>query len=312
MTDRTPLCNGQISAAVRSLGAELCSLKDPAGRELLWQAGPAWPRYAPILFPVIGRIVDDTLVHNGVRYPMPQHGFARDHEFDFITSTPDSAHFRLTDTTRTDRHFPFPFALDVHYALDGTALEVTYRLTNPSATQVLPASIDVHPAFRWPLQAETPKAEYRIEFGDIESAPIRRVENVLLRTGTQPTPVDGSTLYLTPDLFIDGAIILDDLSSTSLHYRSDDGDGVALSWSGFEQLAIWSPADGTDLICLEPWFGLPDPIDFDGEYRSKPRQLHLPPGEEREFGLRIATSAHTDTSQSAPDATHAQNEGLRR
>ncbi|WP_368680680.1 aldose 1-epimerase family protein (plasmid) [Rhodococcus opacus] len=312
MTDRTLLRNGHISVAVNHLGAELCSLQTSAGRELLWQAGPAWPRHAPILFPVIGRLVDDTLVHNGVRYPMPQHGFARDHDFARIAATPTSAHFRLTDTPHTDRHFPFPFVLDVHYQLDDTALDIVYRLGNPSRHDVLPASIGVHPAFAWPLRDDAAKDSYRLEFGEPEPTPVRRVDQVLLRAEAQPTPVDGSTLHLTPDLFADGAIIFDRLSSTSLHYRSDHGDGVTLSWTGFEQLAIWSPPDGTDLICLEPWFGLPDPLDFAGEYRDKPAHVHLAPGEEREFRLRIAATSPTGqrrTTQSAPHPALAQTEG---
>jgi galactose mutarotase-like enzyme len=300
MIDRTLLSNGRITAAVNHLGAELCSLQNSEGREMLWQAGPAWPRHAPLLFPVIGRMVDDTLVHNGVRYPMPQHGFARDVEFARIGATATSVQFRLTDTTRTDRHFPFPFLLDVHYALDGDELAVTYRIGNPSREEALPASVGVHPAFRWPLRAGASKESYRLVFNDLESAPVRRVDNVLLRAGSHPTPVDGSTLRLNPGLFSDGAVILDQLSSTTVHYQSDDDEGLTLSWSGFEQLAIWAPPDGADLLCIEPWFGLPSPADFHGEYCSKPAQLHLGPGEEREFGLRISGFSRTAQSGSGP------------
>ena len=45
-----------ISATINADGAELCSLKNSEGLELLWQAGPAWPRHAPILFPIVGRL----------------------------------------------------------------------------------------------------------------------------------------------------------------------------------------------------------------------------------------------------------------
>jgi hypothetical protein len=45
-----------ISATIKVDGAELCSLKNKQGLELLWQAGPSWPRYAPILFPIVGRL----------------------------------------------------------------------------------------------------------------------------------------------------------------------------------------------------------------------------------------------------------------
>jgi galactose mutarotase-like enzyme len=54
-----------ISATIKADGAELCSLKNKQGLELLWQAGPSWPRYAPILFPIVGRLKNDQLRHRG-------------------------------------------------------------------------------------------------------------------------------------------------------------------------------------------------------------------------------------------------------
>jgi galactose mutarotase-like enzyme len=288
MTDRTVLRRGNLAVAVKRIGAELCSLRNSAGRELLWQAGPAWPRHAPVLFPVVGRMVNDTLVHHGTGYPMPQHGFARDVEFSRVAVSANAAHFRLTDTARTRRHFPFAFALDVRYELDDDALAVQYRVSNPSREVVLPASLGVHPAFRWPIDDMSAKSAHRLEFGATESAPVRRVDNVLLRAGHYPSPIIGTSLLLDPALFTDGALILDRVSSTTVRYESNDGQGLTLSWSGFEQLAIWSPPDNADLLCIEPWCGLPSPDTFDGEYLTKPDQFRLQPGEDRLFGLRIA------------------------
>jgi galactose mutarotase-like enzyme len=59
-----------ISATIRADGAELCSLKNSAGLELLWQAGPEWPRHAPILFPIVGRLKNDELRDRGKTFPM--------------------------------------------------------------------------------------------------------------------------------------------------------------------------------------------------------------------------------------------------
>ena len=54
-----------ITAVIAPDGAELISLRDAQGLELLWQAGPAWPRHAPILFPIVGRLKNDALRHQG-------------------------------------------------------------------------------------------------------------------------------------------------------------------------------------------------------------------------------------------------------
>jgi galactose mutarotase-like enzyme len=79
--DRHELDNGRLSAVIKADGAELCSLRDADGVELLWQAGPVWPRHAPVLFPIVGRLKDDRLLHDGASHRMTQHGFARDRRF---------------------------------------------------------------------------------------------------------------------------------------------------------------------------------------------------------------------------------------
>ena len=82
--DRHTLGDGGITATIKADGAELCSLRNAEGIELLWQAGPAWPRHSPLLFPIVGRLKDDQLRHRGTAYPITQHGFARDHRFEWV------------------------------------------------------------------------------------------------------------------------------------------------------------------------------------------------------------------------------------
>lgn len=55
---------------VSTKGAELQSLI-ANGKEYLWQGDPAfWGRRAPILFPIVGRLADDTLRIEGKKYTM--------------------------------------------------------------------------------------------------------------------------------------------------------------------------------------------------------------------------------------------------
>ena len=49
-----------LTAVVNPQGAELWSLKDAEGRELMTDADPAfWTGRAPLLFPIVGRLMDD-------------------------------------------------------------------------------------------------------------------------------------------------------------------------------------------------------------------------------------------------------------
>ena len=69
MSDDThSLRSGSLTATVKAHGAELCSLKDDF-TEFVWQAGPEWPRHAPLLFPIVGRLAGDELRHRGKSIP---------------------------------------------------------------------------------------------------------------------------------------------------------------------------------------------------------------------------------------------------
>src|SRR5271169_2490325 len=98
---RHTLRNDVLSATVTEDGAELCSLKNAEGLELLWQAGPQWPRHAPLLFPIVGRLKNDELRHKGKVYPMTQHGFARDQRFEWVARDLASCTLVLSDNAQT-------------------------------------------------------------------------------------------------------------------------------------------------------------------------------------------------------------------
>ena len=101
--------NGSRAVIARQ-GAELTALR-LRGRDLLWDAGPLWPRHAPLLFPVVGALAGDTLRHRGAAYPMPKHGFARDRAFDWQGWSETACALALRDDDRTRAAYPFPFVL---------------------------------------------------------------------------------------------------------------------------------------------------------------------------------------------------------
>ena len=93
------MSNGTLSATVKADGAELCSLRDAAGAEMLWQGAPVWPRHAPVLFPIVGRLKDDTLRHEGKSYRLTQHGFARDRRFAWLNRSATACRLVLHEDT---------------------------------------------------------------------------------------------------------------------------------------------------------------------------------------------------------------------
>jgi galactose mutarotase-like enzyme len=285
MMDRHILSNGTVSATIKSDGAELCSLSDAAGEEMLWQAGPVWPRHAPVLFPIVGRLKDDRLLHQGRSYHLPQHGFARDRRFAWLNRGATACRLVLHEDGGTRAAYPFAFRLEVAFSLDDDALETTFTVANPGR-EVLPASLGAHPAFVWPLVEGLDKDAHVLEFAEPETAPVRRLDGGLLKSEPEPTPIIGQNLALDPALFATDAVILPKPASRSVRYTAPGAPAIEVAWEGFEQLGIWS-RDGADFLCIEPWHGTASPIDFDGEFRDKPGLMLIPPGERRALSMRI-------------------------
>jgi len=274
-----------LSATVKADGAELCSLRDAAGRELLWQALPAWPRHAPVLFPIVGRLKDDRLRHRGQEYRLTQHGFARDRRFAWAETSGASCRLVLQDDAATREIYPFAFRFAVDYVAAGDTLSVIYAVTN-TGDEMLPASMGAHPAFNWPLAAGIAKDAHVLQFDADEPAPIRRARDGLIMAETFPTPIQGRVLKLSEALFAANAIILDRVASRSVRFTAPGAPAIEVGWDGFPELGIWMPP-GADFLCIEPWHGMASPVGFDGEFSDKPGLFILAPGETRAAVHRI-------------------------
>ncbi|MGI8312524.1 aldose 1-epimerase family protein [Saccharopolyspora hattusasensis] len=273
-----------LRVAVATRGAELQSLRSLAdGHEHLWQAGPEWPRHAPWLFPAICRVPEDRIEVAGRSWPMPGHGFARDLDFRVDELDARSAVLSLHDSPRTHRHYPCRFSLSIRYELVGTAVLVHLTAANRDRRS-MPFSLGFHPAFAWPL--DTAPGPHAIAFERPEVAPTRRVTDNLLREELFEPAAPNGSLALDRAHFADGAVILEQAASRGIRYESPSGRAVEMDWTGFDALAIWSPPDG-DLLCVEPWRGLPARIGASSDFASRPDLTTLAPGEAAEFTVRI-------------------------
>lgn len=271
--------HGPFAARIKSFGAELTSLtKD--GQEFMWQAGSAWPKSAPVLFPIVGQLAGNQYVHHGLFFKLPRHGFARDREFAVEAAEADHASFTLTADAATKAVYPFNFVLALTYTLGDDGLTVRYRVTNPGSSP-LPFSLGAHPAFAW----HEPREGQVLVFDQPEPAPIRRLTDNLLGPETYPTPISGHSLILTDDLFVDDAMILDQVASRCVQFGQ-----LRMEWChDFPLLGLWSKP-GAGFLCIEPWAGIADPIGFDGEISEKPGIMLLEPGQSREFWWRVGVA----------------------
>jgi galactose mutarotase-like enzyme len=288
MNQLVTIGNGRLTAIVAAKGAELQSLVPTNGRDVMWTGdADIWPWHAPNLFPIVGALDNDELVHRGVRYPMKQHGFLRHSPCEVVEAGPDACSFRLTDNPDTREQYPYAFALTIGYRIVDDRLECTFSLHNPDKVP-LHASIGVHPGFRRPL-GNTARDAHAVLFDQSEPAPIRRLGGRTLAADPRPTPVDGRVLLLRDALFDEDAVIFDKLVSRKITYGAPGGPGVEIEFADFPDLGIWAKPGISPFVCLEPWQGMASPAGFTGEFSDKPGVVALAPGATRvwRYSIRI-------------------------
>lgn len=289
--DRRRIGSGELSAVVSASGAELVSLTDRDGVELLWCAGPEWPRHAPVLFPVVGRLAGDALRHEGATYHVTQHGFARDCAFAWEEIADDRVTLALDSDGETRALYPFDFRLEMTFSVAGSELTVVSRVVNPGL-DTLPFCIGAHPGFRWPLVDGVPKERHHVVFGERETGERLTVEGGLLGPPA-PLPFDGKVLPLHETLFAADALVMPGLASRSVRYAALDERGteiraLVVSWRGYRDLGIWSAPGGAPFLCVEPWRGMASPVGWDGPITEKPGIVLLAPGAVAEFEWSVA------------------------
>jgi galactose mutarotase-like enzyme len=281
------LNSGALSAQIDPLGAQLSTLRDGSGRDLLWDGNPAfWNGRAPLLFPIVGALAGGTYRLGEKTYALSRHGFARGSAFEVLTVSPTAASLRLEADDRTLAVYPFPFQLQVHFEITGSTLTLTTSVVNDGDAP-MPASLGYHPAFRWPLPFGAARAQHAIEFDLEEPDPVRRLDAAGLVTPERhPTPIRSRRLLLDDTLFENDALILDAVRSQRVTYGADAGPRLAVQFPDTPYLGIWSKP-GAPFVCIEPWHGIADPVGFNGDFTVKPGIFLVPPGAQRAFRMQV-------------------------
>lgn len=264
--------NDQLSVAVQPEGVELSSVTDLAsGREYMWQADPAvWGSHAPVLFPIIGGLKDDQYQFNGNTYQLPKHGFVRRNaNLRCIDKSEDSITFELSSSPALQLIYPFAFSFRLTYRLEGRQLFQEHLIVNEQPSP-LHFSVGGHPAFRVPHYEAEAYSDHYLAFAESESSVSYTVNEAgLIGPETRPVPWEDNCLPLTHELFLQDALVFKDLKSRSVRLMSrSSGPILTVDYSDFDYLGIWAKPDG-DFVCIEPWLGLADNHNTDGQLPNK-------------------------------------------
>jgi galactose mutarotase-like enzyme len=290
MADQVEIKGGGLSAAINPFGAELTHLRDAGGRELMTDADPKfWTGHAPLLFPIVGRLNGDVLRLDGAEYPMKQHGFARRSAFTLVDHGVAHARFRLEDDAETRMAYPFAFAFDAAYSIDGDTVTLAITIANRGDVS-MPASFGFHPGFAWPLPYGAAREDHRIVFADAEPGPLVELSDGLTVPGERASPLDGRVLHLKEGMFDDDALIWNGLTSRSVSYGAPDGPHLNIAFDA-DKLGIWSKPGAAPFVCIEPWHGIADPQGYTGDFRDKPGVFEIAAGAEWSCALRVTLTA---------------------
>lgn len=297
MSTITEISQGGLSAQIESHGAQLMSLVLD-GNEYLWQRDPRWwTKTSPVLFPAVG--FPPHAVQQSVAGPchLGKHGFARDHEFaiEAVAEDGSSVTFELVDSAKTRAVYPYPFKLQLTYAVTGPAtLTQTFRVEN-TGTQPMPFSVGGHPAFNVPVPGaagDDAFEDYELRFARTWTyrSPKINAQGLALRDDTFPVVEDADAMPLTRSCFDFDTVTLEDVPERTITMvGKNSGRGVRLDFPGFDFVGIWSAQPEAPFVAIEPWTGHAGYTDEDDVLEHRDGIIVLEPGavDERSFSITV-------------------------
>ncbi len=275
--------NELLRVTVLQKGAELASvIVKETGEERIWKADPkVWARHAPLLFPHCGKLLNNTLQAEEESFPAAQHGFARDMVFELVEQQPERVLLCLKANEETRAIYPYDFALEVEFVLQGNIVAQHVTVKNQSENKVLPFNVGFHPGFALPFGDGAKTEDYEIVF-EKEETPVLIKTPMGYVSGERETLFEGkNSITMTDTLFANDSLCLTGLVSSHVALRNKQGAGVKVAISSFPYVLLWGPASGPlPFMCIEPWHGLPDGPDEYGDFSNKPGVTKLAPKED--------------------------------
>ena len=276
------ISNSVLTVGVSEHGAELQSIQKN-GKEYLWQGDTRfWGRRSPVLFPIVGRVWEDTYRYAGNSYRMGQHGFARDVEHTLVGKTETSLTLVLQANEETRTKWPYELELRSTFELVEKTVRHTLAVYNPSEPE-LRFGIGYHPAFAIPFDDAHTPADYEFRFDELESPLcVSCLPNGLLNgTDYHYLARNTRTVPLTDDLFdYDSHCMLNLRSKTLAIVEKDTGRAVRCNIEGYPYVLIWSkPEKPYRFVCIEPWHSLPGEENGPIDWEQRPCAAILKKGE---------------------------------
>lgn len=248
--------NDKLSASVKEYGAELHSVvsKD-SGFDFLWNGDTSvWYGQSPILFPIIGRLLDDKYYYDGKEYTMPKHGLFRKRDAQVVSCEKGKLVMMQTADAKTMESYPFTFVVYVTFELIDKAIKVTHKVVNTNE-KTMYFSLGAHPGFKCKI------GDY-LEFDENETLSTEMIDSDSIRVNEKiPVLNNEKRITITEHIFDNDALIFSGIKSKHITlYSTESARKVKFDFGGSPYLGIWAKP-GAPYVCLEPWFGVNDSRD---------------------------------------------------
>ena len=263
--------------SVKEMGAELTSLKSKkSGIEYIWQGNTdIWYGQSPILFPVIGRLLNDKYRLNGKEYNMEKHGIVRKKPFKLVEQTANSLTFLQTDDEASLNIYPYKFELFVTFTLKNNGLEVSHKVVNKNDS-VMFYSFGAHPAFNCEI------GDY-LEFDNPQTVLNEQIDEESLLLDNQVELLKNEKrITIEKNTFDHDALILSGYTDKVISLKSDNHNRVVRFNFDSPVLGIWAKPNAP-YVCIEPWWGINDNHEEKSDLSEKREIMSLNAKEERSF-----------------------------
>lgn len=275
--------NKHLKLSIDELGAQWKSLIDKKDdNELLWQgSSDSWGRTAPLLFPIVGRLKENSYVFHGEVYSLNQHGFLRDNHLRVIHQSKTEVIFEFESDESTKEVYPFDFKLRITMALKDNKVKTKIVVLNESNYPMY-FSLGGHPGFNVDMSQSnglflnTRKKkvkQYHFE------GPYVTQESVLSARDFKVNEMD-----------LVNTVALDNVKSATLTLENKM---IKVSMKPTQLMAFWSPINNEsqsveNLLCIEPWWGIGDYHDSSNLLKDKEGIIKLNTQESKAFEFSVS------------------------
>lgn len=269
------LISEELTVEIRTIGAELQSIKGKNGTEFLWYGDEkVWSGRAPILFPICGGLKEDKFFYNGKYYFLPKHGFGQSFKYEIEYNSSHKAVFLLKSNDETKKLYPFDFEFRVVYELKGKQLKVCYATANITNSKMY-FSVGAHEGYNCPEGIE----EYDVIFEKEETLVSYLLNGNILSNDTICVLEKGNVFPLKCEYFEVDALVFRDIKSDSVVLKHrNSGKSVQIDFPEHDYLLLWTKPTG-EYICIEPWCGIQDVEGSDYNITNKEGVICLEKGE---------------------------------